>query len=211
MGHKGIGNDWKEKWLKKDRLSVLILVGILLLVIALPVGGNKEGQQKGESGEKNLGIQLSGATSTESQGTLQESQKYGPVSMEYEKQMEQRLLDLLEVMAGVGEARVMITLQASQELLLDKESNENCSETRETDSTGGNRTILQQSGEETTVLLNQDGNNQPICVKTIYPQVEGVVVAAQGAGTGDISKQISELVQVLFGIDAHRVKIVRLE
>ena len=105
----------------------------------------------------------------------------------------------------------MITLKASRELLLDKEGSSNSAETRETDAAGGSRYVLQQDVQENTVLITKDGEDNPICIKTIYPEVEGVVVAARGAGTGNISKQISETVQVLFGIDAHRVKIVKLE
>lgn len=200
----------KEKWLKKDQLLILVLAGVLLLVISLPVGGKEEEQGQQDSTQ----TQLSFAGVTETETTYRESANQdtvGGVSMDYEKEMEQRLLGILEAMEGVGEARVMITLKASQELLLDKNSNGNLSETEETDAAGGSRYILQQDSQESTVLITRDGEDSPICIKTIYPEVEGVVVAAQGAGTGSISKQISEMVQVLFGIDAHRVKIVKLE
>ena len=201
---------FKEKWLKKDQLLILVLVGVLLLVISLTVGEKPDTEEKQNTTREKVdfvGISHEDTTYQESSARG----NAGGVSMDYEREMEQRLLELLEVMEGVGEARVMITLKASQELLLDKESNGNLSETRETDSAGGSRYVLQQDSQENTVLITRDGEDSPICIKTIYPEVEGVVVAAKGAGTGNISKQISELVQVLFGIEAHKVKIVRLE
>ncbi len=212
MSQRELWANWKDKLLKKDQLLILVLAGILLLVISLPVGGEKKDRQERNSVTENekIGVQLTGMQEEKAE-QLSSVGRESSVAMEYEKQMEQRLLNLLEVMAGVGEARVMITLKSSQELLLDKEGSASSSETREEDSAGGSRYILQKDNQESTVLLNQDGVNSPICVKTLYPEVEGVVVAAKGAGTGDTSRQISELVQVLFGIDAHRVKIVRLE
>lgn len=36
-----------EKWMKKENLGVLLLVGLLLLVIALPVRRNEESKSTG--------------------------------------------------------------------------------------------------------------------------------------------------------------------
>lgn len=207
----------KEKWLKKDYLLILVLVGVLLLVISIPVGEKKENTTGSSAGKgiteivgENTGqgretsATIGGNATPGTMGTTD-------ISMSYEREMEQRLLALLSGMQGVGEAKVMITLRASEEILLDKEEESSRSETSEADSAGGSREVLQRDSRESTVLITSGGENVPVRVKTIYPEIEGVVVAAQGAGTGDVSKQISEMVQVLFGIEAHRVKIVRLE
>lgn len=42
------------------------------------------------------------------------------------------------------------------------------------------------------------------------PQVEGVVVAMQGGGDIRIKKEVSEVLQALFGIEAHKIKVVKL-
>ena len=46
-------------------------------------------------------------------------------------------------------------------------------------------------------------------VKTLQPKVEGVLVIAEGAGNSVVKKNISEAVEVLFGIDAHRIKVAK--
>ena len=46
-------------------------------------------------------------------------------------------------------------------------------------------------------------------VKTLSPSVEGVVVVAEGAGNGEVNKNLSEAVQILFGVEAHRVKVLK--
>ena len=47
-------------------------------------------------------------------------------------------------------------------------------------------------------------------IKTIFPKIEGVVVLAQGVGTGTISKDILEAVQALFGVEAHKIKVLKM-
>ena len=38
-----------------------------------------------------------------------------------------------------------------------------------------------------------------------------MVVVAQGAGTGNISRNITDVVQALFNIEAHKVKVVKMD
>ena len=45
---------------------------------------------------------------------------------------------------------------------------------------------------------------------TVYPEVEGVVVCVSGADQGKINKNITEAIQALFGIDVHKIKIIKM-
>ena len=66
------------------------------------------------------------------------------------------------------------------------------------------------SGQET--VFTKEGNNQiPYVSKTVLPQISGVLIIAQGAGQGNNSKHISEIAQVLFGVEPHKVKVVTME
>ena len=46
---------------------------------------------------------------------------------------------------------------------------------------------------------------------TIPPAVEGVVVIAQGAQKQSVQENIIEAIQVLFDIDANKIKIVKMK
>lgn len=48
-------------------------------------------------------------------------------------------------------------------------------------------------------------------IKTLPPEIEGVVVVAEGAGSGTVNRTIVEMVQALFGVEAHKVKVVKME
>lgn len=201
-----------EKWFRRDNFIVLVLVGILLFVIALPVKnqdgdkgtGDIEGENKSaltspeaEQGNQGAAISAAGADGLERE--------------EYAAYMEKRLTDALSQMADVGKVEVMITLKSSQELVVEKEQPINRSNTNENDAQGGSRVVNQLQTEENTVYRTDGSVSEPYVIKTLPPQIEGVLVVAEGAGKGSVNLTIAEIVQTLFGVDAHKVKVVKME
>ena len=91
---------FKEKYLKKDQLLILVLIGVLLLVISLPVGEkpNTAKEQDINPGKMDF-VGMSEGEKVYQEGTTPGNA--GEVRMDYEKEMEKRLLELLEVMEGV--------------------------------------------------------------------------------------------------------------
>lgn len=80
---------------------------------------------------------------------------------------------------------------------------------------------LEQSLEALLCSMEGVGENKVmITVKTTQDnaylttgrmmEIEGVVVCAKGAGNGKVAKNISEVIQALFGIEAHKIKIVKM-
>ncbi len=190
------------KWLKKDNLLILLLAGVLLVVIALPT------EKSGRNSQ--MGAELSAGNQEDTeQSTARENTGFSGTE-EYAAYLERRLEDTLSRISGVGSVQVMITLNATQELVLEKDQQTQSSSTTEEDSQGGNRSTHQLSRSESTVY-HSSGNNEPYVVKTLLPRVEGVVVVAQGAGTGTINKSITDVVQALFDVEAHKVKVVKME
>lgn len=190
-----------EKWLKKDNLLILLLAGVLLVVIALPT------EKSSRSAQTDTGL-MAGNQESAALGTTQIGSGFSGTE-EYAAYLERRLEDTLSQISGVGAVRVMITLNATQELVLEKDQQTQSSSTTEEDSQGGSRTSHQLSRSEDTVY-HSSGNNEPFVVKTLLPRVEGVVVVAQGAGTGNINRSITDVVQALFDVEAHKVKVVKM-
>lgn len=190
-----------EKWLKKDNLLILLLAGVLLVVIALPT------EKSSRSAQTDTGL-TAGNQESAALGTTQIGSGFSGTE-EYAAYLERRLEDTLSQISGVGAVRVMITLNATQELVLEKDQQTQSSSTTEEDSQGGSRTSHQLSRSEDTVY-HSSGNNEPFVVKTLLPRVEGVVVVAQGAGTGNINRGITDVVQALFDVEAHKVKVVKM-
>lgn len=191
-----------KKWFRKDNLVILILTGVLLVIIALPTRDPREAGEPQTGGDNQVKAPAGESTGITGQADSDE---------DYARQLEQRLRETLSQMEGVGKVRVMITLRSSQELVVEKEQPYLRSSTNENDAQGGNRSINQMETEENTVYRTDGNVSEPYVVKTLPPQVEGVVVVAEGAGSGTVNRTIVEMVQALFGVEAHKVKVVKME
>ena len=194
-GRKNIAEDFlkalRGKKLKKDQLLIVLLAGILLLVIAIP-GGEKKGEGSKEGSEFGSG--------KADEAALSEN--------EYVARLESRLTSLLSEIDGAGEVSVMITLASSKEKVVEKDTQEEKEQVTENDSQGGNRVTQNTSRSETAVHDETDGKT-PYVSKELSPEVEGVVVIAPGGGDAVVVKNITEAVQALFGIDTHKIRIVK--
>lgn len=204
---KWLENERVKKLFRRDNLLVLILAGILLFVIALPTkdGGGKSSGTDGGRGDV-LRLPETG------QSGAGESGQAGEISdLEYAAALERRLTEALSDMAGVGEVRVMITLKSSSELVVERETPVSSSVTTETDAQGGTRTVNSSEKGESVVYSTEGSSSSPYVVKTYVPEIEGVLVVAEGAGSGTVNRTVTEIVQALFHIDAHKVKVVKME
>lgn len=185
-----IPKDFSLKKIKKDQLLIIFLAGILLLVISLPAG--KKGGRNGEES----GIRRSTPDEEYSQD-------------EYLYNLERRLESALSQMAGVGDVTVMITLKSSAEKVVEKDLDMAKEAVTESDSQGGARSTQNNSHRETTVYADGNTQGEPYVSKEISPQIEGVVVIAGGGGDSVVKQNITEAVQVLFGIDTHKIRIMK--
>ena len=192
---------WKEKGLEKlfqkDNLIILVLSGVLLFIIALPTeDGGKE--------EKKEAMVRSGEVQTEQ---MVDAEPMGE-EFDYAAYLEERLKGTLQDVSGVGQVEVMITLQSSEELVLEKDRPVTNSTVEETDAQGGSRITNQTESSETTIYSTTGSDSEPYVVKRILPEVEGVLVVAEGAGIGSINRSITEIVQALFDVEMHKIKVV---
>jgi len=190
---------WK-KWFSRDNLLIWILSGVLLFIITMPT--EKEKEETAGSGEN---MRLQEQERVPSKQEVPQTEK-----VDFAAKLEAELEEILSAMWGVGKVRVMITLQSSEELVLEKDEAATRANTNESDSVGGSRIVTQMETEENTVYHTSGDGSEPYVIKTISPKVEGVVVVAQGADSGTVNRNITEMVQALFGVEAHKVKVVKM-
>lgn len=199
-----------EKWFRRDNLVVLVLAGILLFIVALPVK-----DKDGEESDKNAAGQ--GALPSETSNAADVSEAAGQMlemagtDKEYVEYLEKRLTDTLSRMTNVGKVKVMITLKESGEFVLEKDCVTNRSATEENDAQGGSRSVNETTYEESTVYSTGGGSSEPYVVKVCAPKIEGVLVVAEGAGSGTVNRTIVEIAKALFGVEAHKVVVVKMD
>ena len=182
-----------EKLPKKNQLLLILLAGILLLVIVFPVP-----EQSGSSPDQK--------TEDTEQVLSSDIRDNG----EYEKYLEEKTARVLEDVEGVGEVTVMITLKSDGQKIIEKDQSSSSQSTDEADSGGGTRSVEDQSSDKTSIYEQAaDGTSTPYVSKELAPEVEGVVVIADGGDNAVVAQNITEAVQALFGVEAHKIKIMK--
>ena len=183
-----------EKLPKKNQLIIILLIGILLLVIVIPVENPQE----------------KGARKTEGQETLSASAGEAQAAGEYEEYLERKTAKLLQEVEGAGEVTVMVTLRSGGQKIIEKDQSSTSRTTEEEDSEGGTRSMKDQSSDKTSIYEQySDGSSSPYVSKELSPEIEGVVVIAEGGDDAVVVKNITEAVQALFGVEAHKIKIMK--
>lgn len=188
------GWDWKTFFKnqkgKKDQWLILLLLGILVLVIAMPIS---------EKESKDVVSREDKATDS----YVQQEQS----DTAYARQLEMRLEEVLKKVEGVGNVSVMITLSSSSEKVVEKDREISSDSSRE--SSGGAAVSSRSSSSETSVYYGNSGDEVPYVKKEISPEVEGVLVIAQGGDNAVVIGNITEAVQALFGVDTHKIKVMK--
>lgn len=126
---------------------------------------------------------------------------------EYEKMYEKKLKDVLQTITGVGEVSVMVNLESTEEIVVEKNTNRQTQTTREADK-GATRDISSESMQEQVVITKDGGGDRPVVMKTVKPKVRGVVVVAAGAGNLQVKAWILEAVQKVLAVPSYKISIL---
>jgi len=102
--------------------------------------------------------------------------------------MEDRIHKLCTSIHGITEAAVLLTLESGSEY------------------------VYAQNGSESTqvwdyVIVNREGEENPILVTEIYPKIRGVAVVCTNGNTIEVQKTITELLSAALGIPTHRIRV----
>ena len=155
------------------RLMLVIVCGVLLLFLSYP----------GHEAEPDIQSANSTSVPTAETVTLED----------YKRAREEELEQLLQKVEGVGQVETMITLKASNEKVMLKDS-----------------VNKGEANEEKTVLVeNSDRDSSPYIVQEREPEIEGVVIVCQGGYDSVIKREITDAVSALFSIESHKIKIMK--
>lgn len=131
-------------------------------------------------------------------------------SEEYTQTLEKKLQSMIESIEGVGKARVMITLESSEQMVYATEQKTQTESMQ--DITGEDKKRTQQSDNRQTsyILIDKgSGQKQPVVTARLEPQVKGVVVVCPGAENKVVGARVVEVVTTALGIGSNRVCVVK--
>lgn len=172
------------------KLVLLLFAGVLLLLTTIP----------------SKSIQKNEIVDNPTTNTKTNEQKI------FKEEMERQLSLALEQVQGIGKTKIMITLKATKELIINKDRPIKEEENKEKDSTGGERIQSSKEAEETTILVSNDtGTQTPYVIKELEPEIAGIVVVAQGGDEERIIKEITDACEVLFSLPIHKIKVMKMK
>lgn len=159
----------------------MVLFGILLLVVAIPTN---------EKENEKVSLPLE------------------TVEQRAEISAEEALEEILGKVAGVGRVEVYIRYGDRGTVVVEKDENTSEEQVEETDRNGGKRKTTTIQRQQQTIYGDQE---VPLVVQELLPAVEGILVVAEGGGNEAVKKQIEKTMMALFGLEAHKISIMKME
>ena len=124
-------------------------------------------------------------------------------SMDYCRELEEKLCKVLGAVEGVGNVNVMVTLESGPELKIATQIDEKTNTNTNSNGTTTSVTIVEEP-----IIVTQKGEEQPLVLMEILPVVKGVVVVAEGAKDVRVRLDLLEAVQALLGLSGTNIQIL---
>lgn len=127
---------------------------------------------------------------------------------DYEEAYGTAIKELLQKIVGVGDVEVLVTIDSTEEIVVQQNRNESQQITDETDQNGAKRHITEITQNGEVALYESSGGQTPIVLKKIKPRIRGVVVVARGAENLTVKQMIVEAVGRGLDVPAHRISVL---
>ncbi|HVJ48912.1 stage III sporulation protein AH [Desulfitobacterium sp.] len=126
-----------------------------------------------------------------------------------EKDLEQKLVQNLQQMNGVGRVQVSVTLSTSLKSDFATSGSVTKKTIKEADKAGGTRESSEVTENNQLVIAN--GASQPVVVMEERPTVAGVLIIAEGAQNPTIRENIHNAVKTLLDIPTQKITVQPME
>lgn len=183
----------KNEKRKLSAFEILLIIVILGIIIIL-AGSHLAKPAEAEDTMNNTGSMESRDGESKLQGGFNNGQ-------DIVADIERRLSEILSKVEGAGKVSVMVFADTGGEQV---PAYNNEQDTRNEERTDGRSSEISETRQ-----LVLSGNDEPVILKVIIPEIQGVVVVAEGADDILIKAQLNNAVCTLLGIPEHRVQILK--
>ena len=135
----------------------------------------------------------SGEDRTAGPSPAQTAQESGNIQAELE--------EILGTIQGVGEVRVMLTLDSDGEQQLAQDA--------ELTYRGDTEAPEDYSRQSETVLVDAGSNEEVVVTRQVYPTYRGALVVCQGGDQAAVKLAVTEAVAALTGLTADRITVAK--
>ena len=72
------------------------------------------------------------------------------------------------------------------------------------------RSSEEKSSTSTSIYHDSTNGNEPYVTMEKMPEIEGIIIVAQGGGDGTVATNITSAVEALLNVPAHKIKILKM-
>jgi len=173
-----------------ENLVIILILGVIIIIVASSLF--KEDKKTEKNAEVVETIALS---SNKAQDELQE----------FEKRLEQ----ILSEIQGAGNVKVMVTWNSDGEVVHAYNQTEESVLREQQDGAEGFSKSDEKKLQKELVFIDSGTGRVPVVIQKIKPEVKGVVVVADGAGSSSVRQDIINAVEALLGIPRHRIQVLK--
>ncbi|ADL68817.1 stage III sporulation protein AG [Thermoanaerobacterium thermosaccharolyticum] len=185
-------NKLKQKILKADNKTIQDLTVIFIIGLIILIGASIFLKPKPTNKDSDKQMVVKQVTNDD-----------------YASQLELELKNILSKIHGAGNVDVLVTLDSDEEVVAAMDTVQSETTTNEKDSNGGTRTTIQsETNNKIVTSQTTSGENQPMILKKVMPEIRGVVVVADGAKDSNVQYELMTSVETALGIPAYKVKVV---
>ena len=192
------GNKNNKKKIENLVFFVVILIVTIVIINIIWNGDKDNSKDKGVQNDTSKQLASSNTSSLQ-------------VSSNTTNELEMKLEDILSKIQGVGEVNVFINYSESSEIIPMYNESTQTSNTEETDTSGGTRTIEETDSQKEIIYEENDGQKTVITQKVVEPQIEGAIITAKGAGNAEVKTSIIQAVEAVTGLATHKIQVFEME
>lgn len=130
----------------------------------------------------------------------------------YTLELEKRVLQIIESIEGVGNSKILITLENGVENIYADEQKSNTDSTEDVDEQSGSKKTTEREDTENTIVIidNDNGGREPVIKTKIEPRVKGVVIVCEGGDNELVKQRVTDAVTTALSIPLKKVCITKL-
>lgn len=119
----------------------------------------------------------------------------------YCENMEKKIENIISSINGAGKTKVMITIDETEEYVY-----------------ANNNRVNKKSGEKNNdsniqsdyVLIDNNGNDEGLLLKTIEPKIKGVAIVCEGGDITSVQQEIYSTVSALLNINTSQIQVSKI-
>ena len=191
------GNKNNKKKIENLIFFVVILIVTIVMMNFIWNGDKDSSNDKGVQNDTSKQLANSNTSSLE-------------VSSNSTNELEVKLEEILSKIQGVGEVKVFINYSESSEIIPMYNESTQTSNTEETDTSGGTRTIEETDSQKEIIYEESDEGKTVITQKVVEPQIQGAIITAKGAGNAEVKTSIIQAVEAVTGLATHKIQVFEM-